>query len=191
MTEITDTKTLGHPLTLTPTQKRFILHWGEMGSKWGINRTVAQVHALLLVSKDPLNAEQITDALAVARSNVSTSIRELQGWGIVEVVHRLGDRRDYFHTMEDVWQMFRIVAAKRKQREIDPTAELLRELVESPGSKESDPYTHQRLNNLLTFIQTMTLWYQQVERLSPRAFSNMAKAGAKLSSMFERKPSKR
>ncbi len=191
MTETTDAKVLSHPLTLTPTQKRFILHWGEMGSKWGVNRTVAQIHALLMVSKDPLNAEQITDTLAVARSNVSTSIRELQGWGIVEVIHRLGDRRDYFHTMQDVWQMFRIVAAKRKQREIDPTADLLRELVETPDLKETDPYTHQRLNNLLTFIQTMTRWYQQVERLSPKAISNMAKLGAKLGSMFERRTTKR
>lgn len=191
MTETNDTSSLGHPLTLTPIQKRFVLHWGEMGSKWGVNRTVAQIHALLMISKEPLNAEQITDALAVARSNVSTSIRELQGWGIVEVINVLGDRRDYFHTLEDVWQMFRIVAAKRKQREIDPTADLLRELVETPGTKNSDPYTYQRLSNLLSFIETMTRWYQQVERLSPKAITNMAKLGAKLGSMFERKPAKR
>lgn len=191
MTERNDTASLSQPLTLTPTQKRFILHWGEMGSKWGVNRTVAQIHALLMVSKQPLNAEQITETLEVARSNVSTSIRELQGWGVVEVVNRLGDRRDYFHTMEDVWQMFRIVAAKRKQREIDPTADLLRELVEEPGTKDSDPHTYQRLNNLLSFIETMTRWYQQVERLSPKAITNMAKVGAKLGAMFDRKPAKR
>ncbi len=189
MTETTDKSAAGQSIPLSDTQRRFILHWGEMGSTWGINRTVAQVHALLMVCKQPLNAEQITETLSVARSNVSTSLRELQGWGIVETVNRLGDRRDYFRTMDDVWEMFRVITAKRKQREIDPTIELLRELVNADDDTP-DPHTHKRLKDLLGFTETMDQWYRQVERLSPRALMNMAKAGAKLGAMFERAPGK-
>src|SRR6266567_9046738 len=94
---------------LTPIAIRFILHWGEMGTRWGINRTVAQIHALLFISPKPLNAEEIADALAVARSNVSNSLRELQGWRIVKLVHVMGDKRDHFESMKDVWELFRIV----------------------------------------------------------------------------------
>src|SRR6476661_1661918 len=100
--------------TLTPTTTRFILHWGEMGTRWGINRTVAQIHALLFISPKPLTAEQIADTLSVARSNVSTSLKELQSWGIVRVVHAMGDRRDHFESLKDVWEMFRIILDERK-----------------------------------------------------------------------------
>src|SRR6185369_11277665 len=103
-----------------------VLHWGEMGYRWGINRTVAQIHALLYLSPRPLSADQICEALGVARSNVSTSLRELQNWGIVKVAHVMGDRRDHFESMKNVWEMFRIVLHERKKREIDPTLALLR-----------------------------------------------------------------
>src|ERR1700734_1465727 len=102
LTEMADT-------TLTPVQERFILHWGEMGARWGINRTVAQIHAVLYLSPRPLHAEELAATLSVARSNVSNSLRELQGWGIVRVVHVLGDRRDHFESLKDVWQMFDII----------------------------------------------------------------------------------
>src|SRR5438034_9838212 len=110
MTDITKTR-------LSPIEQKFILHWGEMGTRWGINRTVAQVHALLYLSSQPLPAEEISQTLSVARSNVSTCLRELQGWGIVRVVHVLGDRRDHFESVKDVWDIFRIVAEERKRRE--------------------------------------------------------------------------
>src|SRR5260370_1611867 len=106
--------------TLSPVAQKFILHWGEMGTRWGINRTVAQVHALLFLSPVPMPADEISTTLAVARSNVSTCLRELQGWGIVRVVHVLGDRRDHFDSLKDVWEIFRIVSEERKRREIDP-----------------------------------------------------------------------
>src|ERR1700691_5920706 len=114
-------------MPLSPIDQRFVLHWGEMGTRWGINRTVAQVHALLFLSPKPLPAEEIANTLAVARSNVSTSLRELQGWGIVRVVHALGDRRDHFESIKDVWEIFRIVSEERKRREIDPTLRVLAE----------------------------------------------------------------
>src|SRR5438309_11938563 len=115
---------------LSPVQQKFVLHWGEMGTRWGINRTVAQIHALLYVSPKPLDAEEIAETLGVARSNVSTSLKELQGWGIVKVVHVMGDRRDHFESVKDVWSLFQIIMDERKKREIDPTLAVLRECVE-------------------------------------------------------------
>src|SRR5262245_54157824 len=116
-------------MKLSPVVQKFVLHWGEMGTRWGINRTVAQVHALLYVSTQPLHAEDITNALGVARSNVSTSLKELQSWGLVKVVHVLGDRRDHFESLRDPWEMLRQVLDERKRREVDPTIDLLRECV--------------------------------------------------------------
>src|SRR3954454_24655339 len=112
---------------LSPVAEKFILHWGEMGTRWGINRTVAQIHALLFLSRRPMHAEEIAATLDVARSNVSTSLRELQGWGIVRVANVLGDRRDYFESMKDVWEMFRIIVEERRKREANPVLAMLRE----------------------------------------------------------------
>ena len=114
MTDTTNSK-------LSPVAQKFILHWGEMGTRWGINRTVAQVHALLFLSPEPLNAEEIAQTLSVARSNVSTSLRELQAWRIVRKVSVFGDRRQHFESMKDLWEMFRVILEERKRREIDPT----------------------------------------------------------------------
>src|SRR6476660_9365831 len=114
---------------LSPVQQKFILHWGEMGTKWGINRTVAQIHALLFISKRPFSADDIVAALGIARSNVSNSLRELQNWGIVRVVHIMGDRRDHFESMKDVFEMFRVISRERKKREIDPTIAMLRDCI--------------------------------------------------------------
>ncbi len=128
--------------SLTPVAQKFILHWGEMGTRWGINRTVAQVHALLFLSPQPLPADEISATLAVARSNVSTSLRELQGWRIVRVVHVLGDRRDHFESIKDVWEIFRIVSEERKRREIDPTLKVLAECVrEVKSNHQGEAYT--------------------------------------------------
>ena len=170
---------------LTPIQQKFILHWGEMGARWGINRTVAQVHALLFLSPRPLNAEEITATLNVARSNVSTSLRELQGWGIVRVVHLLGDRRDYFESMKDVWEMFRIIVDERKKREADPVLTMLREAAadaKKPGA--ADAYTRERLADMLQFFEVMSGWVEQTRKLSTPAVVRMVKAGDKIARMF-------
>ena len=138
-----------------------------MGSRWGINRTVAQIHALLYVSDRPLNAEEIATTLGIARSNVSTSLRELQGWGIVRVVHKLGDRRDYFESMGDVWEMFQVILEERKRREMDPTIALLRSSVSELNSKRpSDIHARQRIQQMLEFFQTMEGAYQESRSLS-------------------------
>src|SRR5882724_3461065 len=139
-------------MKLSPVQQKFILHWGEMGTRWGINRTVAQLHALLYVSARPLNAEDIAETLDVARSNVSNSLKELQSWRIVKLVHVLGDKRDHFESMKDVWEMFRVVLDERKRREIDPTIVILEECIaEAENDKLTDEYTQERLRELAGF----------------------------------------
>lgn len=166
---------------LTPAMKKFILHWGEMGTRWGINRTVAQIHALLYLSPEPLTAEDIATTLAVARSNVSTSLRELQGWGLVRVVHILGDRRDHFESLKDVWEMFWIVMDGRKQREIDPTLKMLRESVANLGKDEPiDAHTQERLAAMLDFLETMASSYEVLRGLPVEAMGNFVKVSDKV-----------
>ncbi len=169
-------------IELSPVQQKFVLHWGEMGTRWGINRTVAQVHALLFISAQPLPADEIVEALSVARSNVSTSIRELQGWGIVRVVHVMGDRRDHFESLKDVYEMFRIIVEERKKREIDPTLAILREcLAEAEKSKlPKDAITKERLHELLGFFETMTSWYSQMRLLPTTLLLKGVKLGDKV-----------
>jgi DNA-binding transcriptional regulator GbsR (MarR family) len=167
--------------TLSPVQQKFILHWGEMGTRWGINRTVAQIHALLFISPKPLNADDIVQALGVARSNVSTSLKELQGWGIVKLVHVMGDKRDHFESMKDVWEMFRVVLDERKKREIDPTMHMLTECIEAAEKdEETDEYTEQRLRDLNEFFENTSAWYVQVRKWPMTAIVKLTKLGDKL-----------
>jgi DNA-binding transcriptional regulator GbsR (MarR family) len=168
-------------MTLGPVQQKFVLHWGEMGTRWGINRTVAQIHALLYISPKPLNAEEIADTLSVARSNVSTSLKELQSWRIVKLVHVLGDKRDHFESMKDVWEMFRIVLDERKRREIEPTVALLEECIaEAAKDKSTDRHTEERLRELHRFFHTTTAWYIQVRKLPAAALVKFLNAGDKV-----------
>lgn len=168
-------------MKLTSVQEKFILHWGEMGARWGINRTVAQVHALLFLSPKPLNAEELTETLGVARSNVSNSIRELQGWRIVKLVHVMGDRRDHFESMKDPWEMFRVVLDERKKREIDPTLGMLREaLAELDAEKQKDQYTAERLRSLQDFFETTSAWYDQIRQWPTNAIVKFIRLGDKV-----------
>jgi DNA-binding transcriptional regulator GbsR (MarR family) len=165
---------------LDPVTQRFILHWGEMGTRWGINRTVAQIHALLFISERPLPAETIADTLAIARSNVSTSLRELQNWGIVHVVHLLGDRRDHFESMKDVFAMFRVIATERKKREIDPTVQVLKSCIAAAAKPRSaGAYTRERLADLLQFFELAEAAYAQLEKLPTPALLKLARLGDK------------
>src|SRR5262252_6634870 len=168
-------------MELTPLTEKFVLHWGEMGTRWGINRTVAQIHALLYISPNPLHAEEIAETLNVARSNVSTSLKELQSWRIVKLVHVLGDKRDHFESLKDVWEMFRIVLDERKRREIDPTISILEECIADAGKdKEADPGTEEKLRELHRFFEATTAWYNQVSRLPAAALIKFLKAGDKV-----------
>jgi len=167
-------------MALTPIEQRFILHWGEMGTRWGINRTVAQVHALLFVSPKPLNAEEIANTLVVARSNVSTSLRELQGWRIVRVMHVLGDRRDHFESVKDVWEIFRIVAEERKRREIDPTLRVLQECVGELKKAGGSAYTRERLQEMLEFLTTTSALFEELIHMPAGALKGITRLRGKL-----------
>ena len=168
-------------MKLTPVQQKFVLHWGEMGTRWGVNRTVAQVHALLHLADKPLNAEDLVETLGVARSNVSTSLKELQGWGIVHTVPMLGERRDHFGTTADVWEMFQIILDERKRREIDPTLALLRECVEEANaSPQENDHTRRRLTELYDMIDTLGRWYTQIRGLPTGAMIKFVKMGSKV-----------
>jgi len=177
-------------MSLHPVEQKFILHWGEMGTRWGINRTVAQVHALLFVSGKPLHAEEIASTLSVARSNVSTSLRELQGWGIVRVVHVLGDRRDHFESVKDVWEMFRIVAQERKRREIDPTLRILQECVDELKSGGANQYTRERLVEMLDFLNVTSGLFDELVHLPPAAMKGMSRLRGKLKVLFGKQRNK-
>ncbi|TVR43498.1 MAG: GbsR/MarR family transcriptional regulator [Planctomycetota bacterium] len=162
--------------TLSPLRQRFILHWGEMGSRWGINRSMAQIHALLLTSEQPLSAEDIVDTLGIARSNISTSLRELQGWGIVRVQHQVGDRRDYFITETDPWTLFRTIARIRLQREVSPTLELLRE-ANAQDSAPEDRYTVERMQALAEFFEMAMSWFHTIDALPTPLLKAFLEAG--------------
>ena len=174
-------------MTLSNSMQEFILHWGEMGTRWGVNRTVAQVHALLYLSPEPLTAEEISDALSVARSNVSTSLRELQGWGIVRVTHLLGDRRDYFRTSSDVWTLFLTVVEQRVEREILPTMTMLQRLVgEARAERPAQPIVAARISAMHTFLQELHAWYAQVKKLPPATLHSIITIGSGITRMLPR-----
>ncbi len=165
---------------LTPIVQKFILHWGEMGSRWGVNRTMAQIHALLYLSDRPLHAEEIAETLSVARSNVSTSLRELQNWGVIHVVHTLGDRRDHFESMQDVWELFRHILRERKRREVDPTVVVLRECVREAKKNAGEGHSVERIQDLLEFLETMTTWYERLDALPTEAILPIVQMGEAL-----------
>jgi DNA-binding transcriptional regulator GbsR (MarR family) len=170
------TETTDHMLKLSPVMQKFILHWGEMGTRWGINRTVAQIHALLFISPSALSAEDIAETLSVARSNVSTSLKELQGWRIVRMVHVLGDRRAHFESMKDVWQMFHVIMEERKRREVDPTVAVLRECVaEAAAAEGEEKNTRERLDDMLEFLDTMSSFYEEFQPLPVTSIRQIVK----------------
>lgn len=174
-------------MQLTPTMKHFVLHWGEMGSRWGVNRTIAQIHALLYLAEEPLTAETIADTLGVARSNVSTSLRELQSWGLVKVVHVLGDRRDHFESLHDVWDIFLVILEERKRRELDPTLTTLRAaILEGEDDHKTSSHVKKRIADTLEFLEQLTGWYDQMKRVDRGILVKLMKLGAKVQSFLSR-----
>jgi len=156
--------------------REFVLHWGEMGSRWGVNRTVAQVHALLYLSPEALPAEDIAEALQVARSNVSTSLHELQNWQLVQVTHQMGDRRDFFSTSHDVWHLFLTVLEQRVEREIEPTIATLGTLA-TEALVEKQPAVTERIADMHSFLLEMHYWFQQMTKLPPSTLRRLVRGG--------------
>ena len=174
-------------MKITPLMERYILHWGEMGTRWGVNRTVSQIHALLYLSPKPLPADEITELLSVARSNVSNSIKELQGWGLVNMTHVLGDRRDHFAANSDTWEMLMTIVEERKRRELEPTLALLQSCKEEMQQDlETPDEVKQRIDNMLTFITTLTGWYEQVRTLPKSTLIALMKMGATVGKFIPR-----
>ena len=165
-------------MKLNPATEKFILHWGEMGSQWGVNRTMSQIHALLYIIGKPLNAEEITDTLGVARSNVTTSIKELQNWGLVQKVSILGDRRDHFTTNTDVWELARIIVVERQKRELEPTVRFLQELMDSSEFEQENKEVKSRIRETQEFVDTLTTWSSEMLRLPTSTLKRILKLGA-------------
>jgi DNA-binding transcriptional regulator GbsR (MarR family) len=176
-------------MDLSPNLSRFVLHWGEMGARWGVNRTVAQIHALLYITGRPMHAEEIADTLDVARSNVSNSIRELQGWNLVKLVHLSGDRRDHFETSTQVWELLRTIVRERQRREIAPTIEVLRSLLVDPGIGKEPTEAKLRMRETLELLETLTSWSDEMLKLDTQTLTKVLKLGAKIKRLLGRDPS--
>lgn len=174
----------GASAALTPVSERFVLHWGEMGSRWGVNRTVAQIHALLFISARPMHADEITQILGVARSNVSTSLRELQNFKLVRIVHMLGDRRDHFESSGDVWELLRAIVLERKAREFDPTVAVLRECLAHPELGRETAAARQRLQETLSLMDTLSTWVDEMLKLPQQTLMKLLKLGSKIQALL-------
>lgn len=171
-------------MQLSPLQQEFVLHFGEMGSRWGINRTVGQIYALLFLEPAPLNAEQIVERLGFSRSNVSMGLKELQAWNLVRLKHLPDDRRDYFTTPDDLWEIVRTLVDERKKREIDPTLSKLRELQMQTPSSPAEEHAHQRIGELRELIELLTGWYGDMNRLETERLVQLLALGSKLQSLL-------
>jgi DNA-binding transcriptional regulator GbsR (MarR family) len=171
----------------SPVMQKFILHWGEMGTHWGINRSVAQIHALLYLEGRPVPADELVERLAIARSNVSMSLKELLGWGLVRVVHRPGDRREHYETLADVWEMFSVILRERKRREFDPTLRLVQECVEESAATEAaqQPARHQRLLAMQEFLELTGSWGSRATALPARRLHRLAQLGDSIFKLLE------
>lgn len=182
-------RTAEDPLAAAVTQagRRFVLHWGEMGSRWGVNRTVSQVHALLFLLGRPMHAEEISDILQVARSNVSNSLRELQNWKLVRVAHLLGDRRDHFETAQDPWELLRTIVRERKAREFDPTITALRECIEDAAFGKLEAGAQKRVRETLALMQALATWTDEMLALESATLMRLIKLGAKVQAFVRRR----
>ena len=181
MSDISVVTEISDKTSLRPAVQRFILHWGDMGGQWGVNRSVSQIHALLYLSEKPLTAEEISDALGMARSNVSNSLKELMAWNLIRRVPVMGERRDQFEAETDVWEIARRIAAGRKEREIDPALAALKACV---GEAEQDSRlgaaAKQRLASMLAFTREMAGWYEQMQKIPSSKLAALIRLGAKI-----------
>jgi DNA-binding transcriptional regulator GbsR (MarR family) len=171
--------------TMSPLVRSFVAHFGEMGSRWGINRTVGQIYALIYVALRPLNADEMAEALEFSRSNVSMGLKELQAWRLVKLRHLPGDRREYFEAPSDAWEIFRTLAEERRRREIEPTLSMLRNaLLEAPASEE-DRVAQERMRSMHDLIELMTTWFDDVQRMDSQTLAQLMKMGSKVQKLLE------
>ncbi|MES2015928.1 MAG: GbsR/MarR family transcriptional regulator [Pseudomonadota bacterium] len=172
-------------VNLTPLAQKFILHFGEMGSRWGINRTVGQMYALLYVLGKPLNADEIAEHLQFSRSNVSMGLKELQSWRLVKLLHQPGDRREYFEPPKDVWDIFKALIEERRRREVEPTLSMLRDALLETPTTEADVNAQQRIREMYELIELSSSWFDDVQRLSPETLTSLMKMGATVGKLLD------
>lgn len=172
-------------MNLPPLTQRFVIHFGEMGSRWGINRTVGQIYALLYVSSKPLNADEVGEALGFSRSNVSMGLKELQSWNLVRLIHQPSDRREYFQAPEDMWAIFRTLAAERRKREIDPTLSMLRDALMEQPSVAADIHAQARMRQMHGFIDLMTNWLDDVLKMDSSTLTSLMRMGSKVQKLLD------
>lgn len=172
-------------VNLSPLAQKFILHFGEMGSRWGINRTVGQIYALLYVSNRPLNADEIAEHLEFSRSNVSMGLKELQSWRLVKLLHQPNDRREYFEPPKDVWDIFKALLEERRRREVEPTLSMLRDAMLESASTEEDRYAQERMREMYELIELSSSWFDDVQRLSPETLASLMKMGATVKKLLD------
>ncbi|AEG93611.1 GbsR/MarR family transcriptional regulator [Ramlibacter tataouinensis] len=170
---------------LPPLSREFVAHFGEMGSRWGINRTVGQIYALIFISPRPLNADEIAETLEFSRSNVSMGLKELQSWRLVRLKHLPGDRREYFEAPSDVWEIFRVLAEERRRREIEPTLSMLRMALLSEPASEADRHAQQRMRQMHELIERLTTWFDDVQKLAPETALQLMGMGATVTKVLE------
>jgi DNA-binding transcriptional regulator GbsR (MarR family) len=170
---------------LSPLVLSFVSHFGEMGSRWGINRTVGQIYALIFVSSEALHADEIAERLEFSRSNVSMGLKELQAWRLVRLRHQAGDRREYFDAPTDAWEIFRTLAEERRRREIEPTLSMLRNALLEQPSTPADRYAQERMKSMHDLIELMTNWFEDVQRMDQKTLSQLMKMGSKVQRLLE------
>jgi DNA-binding transcriptional regulator GbsR (MarR family) len=174
-------------MKLTPLIQSFVLHFGEMGSRWGINRTVGQMYALLYLSPKPLNAEEMAEALGFSRSNVSMGLKELDSWQLIRLKHLPGDRRDYFTTPDDIWEIVRTLVEERRKREIEPTLSMLRDILLENTSTAEELHAQEKMREMHDLIEMLTGWYQDMQRMDTERLVNLLKLGSKVYKLYEMK----
>lgn len=172
-------------MNLPPVIQAFVLHFGEMGSRWGINRTVGQIYALLYVSPEPLCADDMVDRLGMSRSNVSMGLKELQSWNLVRLMHKPDDRKDYFTTLGDIWQIVRTLVEERKKREVDPTLSVLRELLMQNPAMADEQHAQEKMREMYEMIEMLCGWYDDVRRLETDRLIQLLSLGAKVQKILE------
>ncbi len=172
-------------VNLTPLAQKFILHFGEMGSRWGINRTVGQMYALLYVLGKPLNADEIAEHLQFSRSNVSMGLKELQSWCLVKLLHQPGDRREYFEPPKDVWDIFKALLEERRRREVEPTLSMLRDALLETPTTETDIVAQNRMREMYELIELSSSWFDDVQRLSPETLTSLMKMGSTVGKLLD------
>ncbi|MBY4675709.1 GbsR/MarR family transcriptional regulator [Marinobacterium arenosum] len=172
-------------MQLSPMIESFVFHFGEMGSRWGFNRTVGQMYALLVVSDKPLNANQIADALNISRGNVSMGLKELQSWQLIQQSHIPGDRKDYFTPRGTIWEMANRVFEERRKREVDPTLSMLRDILLEAPANDSEAYAQDRMREIHDLLETTTQWASELQRLNPDKLNTLMKLGAGVTRMME------